>query len=61
MHVALKVYTAGGKLHKTLIDSYKNAGKYVQVFNNDDFTSGVYFLKFSNDHFGTSQKVLISK
>jgi Secretion system C-terminal sorting domain len=59
--VNLKVYDVLGKEVATLIDEYKQAGKYETEFNAANLPSGVYFYKLQAGSFISTKKMILLK
>ncbi|MDP2362638.1 MAG: T9SS type A sorting domain-containing protein, partial [Ignavibacteria bacterium] len=60
-NVTLKVYDILGREVATLINEYKPAGSYEQVFNASSLASGVYVYKLQAGDFISSKKMLMIK
>lgn len=59
-HVKIAVYDVSGKKVKTILNAYKNNGKYKKVFNADELTSGIYYCRMtSGDHTQSIAMVLL--
>lgn len=59
--VTLKVYDILGKLIRTLVNEYKNAGNYSVSFDGSSLASGVYFYKIEAGTFVQSKKMVLVK
>ena len=59
--VTLKVYDILGREVATLVNEYKPAGSYEQVFNASSLASGVYVYKLQAGDFVNSKKMLLIK
>ncbi|MDP2364749.1 MAG: T9SS type A sorting domain-containing protein, partial [Ignavibacteria bacterium] len=57
----LKVYDILGREVATLINEYKPAGSYEQVFNASSIASGVYVYKLQAGDYINSKKMLMIK
>jgi subtilisin family serine protease len=58
-HVLLRVFTASGRLIKTLVDSNQAIGKHTIPFDMSGLSSGVYFYNlYINEKTGTTQKII---
>lgn len=57
----LKVYNVLGKEITTLVDEYREAGKYEVTFNATDLSSGIYFYKLNIDAFYQLRKMTLIK
>lgn len=60
-HQSIKVFDILGNEVATLIDEYKEAGKYELNFDASDLTSGVYFYKLQAGSFVETKKMLLIK
>ncbi len=59
--VEIKVFDLLGKDVGTLVNEFKNAGKYEINFNANQFSSGVYFYKITAGNFSDTKKMIILK
>ena len=59
--VTLKVYDILGREVATLVNEYKPAGSYEQVFNASSLASGVYVYKLQAGDFVNSKKMMLLK
>ncbi len=65
--VLLKVYDILGNEVATLVDGYKNAGRYDVVFNtlqttnNRQLSSGIYFYRLTAGNFTSTKKMILLK
>lgn len=61
--VTLKVYDLLGREVKTLVNEYKQTGKYSLEFRvqNSDIPSGIYFYRLTNGNFSETKKMLLLK
>ena len=57
----LKIYDVLGRLIKTLVNEKLEAGEYEVQFNSTEFSSGVYFYRFTAGSFNDSKKMLLIK
>jgi len=57
----ISIFDVNGKLMKTLISGYFNAGTYNTTFNADEFASGVYFYRLSSGQFTSTKKLILIK
>jgi hypothetical protein len=58
-HVLLRVFTASGRLIKTLVDGNQGIGKQTILFDMSGLSSGVYFYNLSiNEKTGITQKII---
>ena len=60
-HVILTVYDILGRQVNTLLDEFRDAGKYQVLFNATNLPSGVYFYRLSTDRFVQIQKMILQK
>ncbi len=60
-YVTLKVYDVLGNLVKTLVDGYKQQGKYSVNFDAGNFASGVYFYQINSGNFLATKKLILLK
>ena len=62
-HQTLKIFDILGNEVKSLVDEYKDAGKYSIEFNmnNLELSSGVYFYKLQTENFIQTKKMLYLK
>lgn len=60
-HQSIKVLDILGNEVATLIDEYKEAGKYEVNFDASDLTSGVYFYKLKISDYTNTQKMILMK
>ena len=59
--VSLKVYDVLGREITTLVDGYKQVGKYEIEFNAADLSSGVYFYRLKEGNHTAVKKMLLLK
>ena len=59
--VTLKVYNLLGKEISTLINQNIKAGYHSIVWDADNFSSGVYFVKLTTKEFSQTQKIILIK
>jgi len=59
--IALEIFDILGRRIATLIDDYKPAGSYEQVFNASSLASGVYVYKLQAGDFVSSKKMILLK
>jgi hypothetical protein len=57
----LEIFDILGRRIATLVDEYKPAGSYEQVFNASSLASGVYVYKLQAGDFISSKKMLLIK
>jgi len=65
-HVTLKIYNMAGKLIKTLIDEYQQAGSHKITWHGDndagqEVASGVYFYRIKAGDFVSTKKMVVLK
>ena len=58
-HQKLKIYDVLGNEIATLVDEFREAGKYEIEFDGSNFSSGVYFYKMSAGDFFETKKFII--
>jgi hypothetical protein len=59
--VKLVVLDALGREIETLVNEKQTAGTYEATFNASQYTSGVYFYRFTTDNFSETKKMLLIK
>ena len=59
--VTLKVYDILGREVKTLVDEFKESGKYEVTFDATELASGVYIYKITSGGYVSSKKMLLVK
>jgi len=59
--VTIKIYDILGKLVKTLVDEFKDAGYYSVGFDAMNLASGVYFYRFESPNYTQSKKMVLVK
>mgnify|MGYP001283885954 CR=1 FL=1 len=60
-HQTLKVYDVLGNEVATLIDEFREAGKYEVEFDAGNFSSGIYFYKLQSGIFVETMKMILLK
>ncbi len=60
-NVELKVYDVLGREIMTLINGYKNAGKYTVDFNASKLASGIYIYRIKSGDFISTKKMVLLK
>jgi hypothetical protein len=60
-NVTLKVYDILGREVTTLVDEFKNEGRYEVNFNASKLASGVYIYSIKSNDFTASKKLLFLK
>ncbi len=59
--VTLNIYNALGEKIATILDDFKQAGRYSIPFNASGFSSGVYFYKLTSGAFTVQKKMILIK
>jgi len=59
--VQLKVFDILGRVVKTLVNGYRNAGKYNIEFNASELTIGIYFYQLKTSSFISTKKMILLK
>jgi hypothetical protein len=59
--VTLKIYDVIGNEITTLVNEYKNAGRYEAVFTGESLTSGIYIYKLITDNYISVKKMILVK
>ena len=57
----LVVYDVGGREVRRLVDGYRSAGKYEEVFDGSELASGVYFYQLKAGGFSSTKKMVLMK
>lgn len=60
-NVKIVIYDALGRDLKTLVNEFKNAGNYKEVFNATNFSSGIYYYRLYTDDFICVNKMIYLK
>jgi hypothetical protein len=60
-HQTLKVYDLLGREVATLVDEYKEAGKYEAVFDASELSSGVYYYRLQTENYTAANKMIVIK
>ncbi|MBL51360.1 MAG: hypothetical protein CMG57_05325 [Candidatus Marinimicrobia bacterium] len=60
-HVKLEVYGVNGNYINTLINKKISSGRHEYLWNGFDYSSGIYFVKFANETFIETQKIMLLK
>ena len=60
-NITLKVYDIIGNEIATLVNEFKNPGKYLIQFDASKLSSGVYFYRIQADNFINTKKLLLLK
>jgi len=61
VHVKLRVFDIGGRLMETLVDEWKDVGRYTVVFNAGDLPSGVYVYRLEAGRKVVAKKLVLMK
>jgi len=59
--VQLIVYNSLGQKIKTLVNEEQEPGAYEVTFDGSNFTSGIYFYKFTAGEYSETKKMIIVK
>jgi hypothetical protein len=59
--VSIKIYDVLGREIKTLVNEFKNSGRYMVSFNGSEFASGVYFYRIKAGSFNSIKRMLLIK
>jgi hypothetical protein len=59
--VSIKIYDVLGRELKTLVNGYKQKGRYKITFNSAGLPSGVYFYRMETNSFSDIKKMIILK
>lgn len=59
--VTLKIYDVMGREVATLVNEFKNAGRYIASFNASNISSGVYFYKVMAGSFVETKRMVLIK
>ena len=59
--VEISVYDIRGRLVKTLLDTYKEPGRYTVKFDGKNYASGLYIYRLKSGDFFTQRKMLLVK
>ncbi len=60
-NVSLDIYNLSGQKIANVFDGVLNAGKHSRVFNAEDFSSGVYFYKLTQDGQSAVKRMVLLK
>lgn len=60
-NVVLKIYDISGREIKTLLNEFKSAGYYSQVFDAGNLSSGAYFYKLQSGDVTLSKDMILVK
>ena len=59
--LSLQIFDINGRLVNTLVDGFIDAGYHSVIWNANQHSSGVYFVKMNADSFTKTQKVMLLK
>ncbi|MBM4158723.1 MAG: T9SS type A sorting domain-containing protein, partial [Ignavibacteria bacterium] len=59
--VTLKIYDILGREVRTLVNEYKNAGRYITEFDGSNLSSGIYFYKLEVNGFKDVKRMMLIK
>jgi hypothetical protein len=59
--VTIKVYDVLGKEVVTLVNEYKEAGRYLVSFNAANYSSGIYFYTVNAGAFSQTRRMTVLK
>jgi hypothetical protein len=59
--VNIRVYDVIGRVVRTLVNEYRNAGEYITVFDGTNLASGTYFCKMNSGGFEQTRAMLLVK
>ncbi|MBM4159300.1 MAG: T9SS type A sorting domain-containing protein [Ignavibacteria bacterium] len=59
--VTLRIYDILGREVRTLVNEYKNAGRYITEFDGSNLSSGVYFYKLEVNGFKDVKRMMLIK
>jgi flagellar hook assembly protein FlgD len=60
-HVNLRVYDTAGRLVRTLVDGWREAGRHEITFDGSGMASGLYLLKMEAGDYHAVQKLMLLK
>jgi hypothetical protein len=60
-HVKLEIFDALGRHVRTLVDEYRKAGEYRQVFDASDLPSGTYLYKLESPRFTDIKRMVLTR
>jgi hypothetical protein len=60
-NVTLKIFDITGKTIVTLLDEFRSAGTYEEVFDAAGLSSGIYFYTFYTDNYNHSKRMILVK
>jgi len=60
-HASLNIYTAEGRLVKTLLDSWQSKGEHQFTFSAEGLTDGIYYYKLESGGLSEVRKMIILK
>jgi hypothetical protein len=59
--IAIVIYDVLGRKIKTLVNEYKQPGKYEVAFNADDLSAGVYYYQLQTENYKATNKMMVLK
>ncbi|MCK4353126.1 T9SS type A sorting domain-containing protein [candidate division WOR-3 bacterium] len=59
--VSLKIYNVAGRLVKTLVNEKKGPGYYATNWDAKEFSSGIYFVRFTAGDYKTTKKLILMR
>lgn len=59
--VKLCVYDINGRLIKVIVNEFRKAGKYYEIFSGAKLASGLYFYKLEAENFSDTKKMVLVK
>ena len=60
-NVSIKVYDILGKQVASLADEYYGSGYHTLIWNANEYSSGIYFVKMIAENFIATQKLMLVK
>jgi hypothetical protein len=60
-NIKLQIFDTTGHLVETLVDEYKEAGKWDVTWNADKYSSGIYLYRLMTDDFVETKKMILMK
>ncbi len=60
-NVNIKIFDVNGKEIMTLVNEFKEAGKYEVIFNGNNLASGVYYYRIKSGDFKATKKMFLVK
>jgi len=59
--VNLKIYDISGRVVNTIVNEYKEAGRYEVTFDGSNLASGIYFYRIETDGFRDTKRMILVK